>query len=55
MKQLLTLLTLVCAVTMTMLIASGSAYAVNNEASQQQVQNTPLNVSHSCSLNEKKA
>ncbi len=54
MKQLLALLTIVVAVTTTMFIASGTAYAVNNDVSQQQAENVPLNASHSCDLMEKK-
>lgn len=54
MKQVLTLLTLVFAVTMTLFIASGSAQAVNDDTSQQQAENVPLNTSHSCVLMEEK-
>ncbi|WP_019557936.1 hypothetical protein [Thiomicrorhabdus arctica] len=54
MKQILTLLTLVFAVTMTLFIASGSAHAVNDDVSQQQAQNVPLNPETSCALAVKK-
>ncbi len=47
MKQVLTLLALVFAVTMTLFIASGSAHAVNDGASQLQAQSVLLNASHS--------
>ncbi|MDA3808163.1 MAG: hypothetical protein PF440_09695 [Thiomicrorhabdus sp.] len=54
MKQLLALLTIVVSVTTAMFIASGTAYAVNNDASQQQAENMPLSASQSCSLMGKK-
>ena len=55
MKQLLALLTLVFAVTMTMLTASGSAYAVNNGASQLEKLDSATHAEQLCIVSKKSA
>ncbi len=55
MKQVLTLLTLVFAVTMTLFIASGSAHAVNNEENLLQKFDAAVNAEQLCILSKKSA